>query len=130
MSDAASGIGRCRVVHLGMWIIACLILTGCVFQDVRRQQVKIDAVCLIGVQHATIAPEDALHKGTSHQQRIAQEPHLDSGVPLLLWCMLWSLSNAGMTLKWCAMCACMACKHVLKHVMRLVNLSNRPKHEM
>jgi len=31
-----------------MCIFACLLVTGCVFQDVRRQQTKLDAVCLIG----------------------------------------------------------------------------------
>ena len=46
MGDSAFGPGRQRAAHMGLWIIACLILTGCVFQDVRRQQVKMDAVCL------------------------------------------------------------------------------------
>jgi len=60
MGDAASGTGWYRVAHMGMWIIACLILTGCVFQDVRKQQVKIDAVCLIGgtvtTEHTNTGP--------------------------------------------------------------------------
>ena len=28
--------------------LACLLVTACVFQDVRKQQTKLDAVCLIG----------------------------------------------------------------------------------
>jgi pimeloyl-ACP methyl ester carboxylesterase len=59
MGDSASGTGRQRVAHMGLWIIACLILTGCVFQDVRKQQAKAEAVCLIG---GTVTTE---HQNTS-----------------------------------------------------------------
>ncbi|MGA6826370.1 esterase/lipase family protein [Nitrospira sp. NS4] len=48
MGDSAFKPGQYRAAHMGIWIIACLILTGCVFQGVRDQQRKIEDRCVIG----------------------------------------------------------------------------------
>ena len=48
MGASLFGTGRQRAAHRWLWIIVCLVLTGCVFQDVRKQQEKVEAVCLIG----------------------------------------------------------------------------------
>ncbi|HSN04075.1 MAG TPA: alpha/beta hydrolase [Nitrospira sp.] len=60
MGDSAFVTGRQRAAHMGMWIIACLTLAGCVFQDVRDQQAKVEAICLIGgtvtTEHINTSP--------------------------------------------------------------------------
>ena len=53
MHDAKVGTGRGRIAPLAMGAIALLLLTGCVFRDVREQQAKIDVFCFIGGTVAT-----------------------------------------------------------------------------
>ncbi len=48
--------GMGRRACMAWCVLGCLVLTGCVFKDVREQQVKMDAVCLIG---GTVTPEHA-----------------------------------------------------------------------
>ena len=47
MFSSGSGISRHFVSLSGMVVVACLILTSCVFQDVRQQQAQMDAACRI-----------------------------------------------------------------------------------
>ena len=48
MHDVEVGTGPGRIASLAMGAIALLLLTGCVFRDVREQQAKMDVFCLIG----------------------------------------------------------------------------------
>jgi pimeloyl-ACP methyl ester carboxylesterase len=47
-TTSQSGLESERRASMAVWVLVFLMLTGCVFKDVRQQQAKMDAVCLIG----------------------------------------------------------------------------------